>query len=181
MSLTNSRTVATMPLYSVQCTHTKKKDFGYPLDKATKHRPTAVYNRWFRVFIRGSKARMHLYLFTRIPMAHVFGMARFRLDSHGLRVDRGRWEAEQHLSYEGRTCKRCSSPSLVDDEYYALFVCPSSACVRQDFSDVMQQCSLGSPELSFKALMACPDVKIVVSFVYRCLREAVPPQSRVQV
>jgi hypothetical protein len=59
------------------------EDFGDPLDKATKHRPTAVYNRWFRVFDLGSKARMHLYLFTRIAMAHVFGMARFRLGSHG--------------------------------------------------------------------------------------------------
>jgi hypothetical protein len=54
-------------------------------------------------------------------------------------------------------------------------VCPSTACVRQDFSEVMQQCSLGSPELSLKALMAYPDVKIVASFVHRCLREAVPP------
>jgi hypothetical protein len=149
------------------------------LDKATKHRPTAVYNRWFRVFDLGSKARMHLYLFTRIPMAHVFGMARFRPGSHGLRVDRGRWERGQHLSYEDRTCKRCISPSLVDDEYHALFVCTSTACVRQDFSDVVQQCSLGSPESWLKTLMAYPDVKIVVSFVCRCVREAVPPQSRV--
>jgi hypothetical protein len=143
------------------------EDFGDPLDKATKHRPTAVYNRWFRVFDLGSKARVHLYLFTRIPMAHVFGMARFRLGSHGLRVNRGRWEGGHRLSYEDRTCKRCSSSSLVDDEYHALFVCRSTACVRQDFSEVVQQCSLGSPELSLKALMAYPDVKIVVFFIYR--------------
>jgi hypothetical protein len=122
---------------------------------------------------------MYLYLFTRIPMAHVFGMARFCLGSHGLRVDRGRWEGGQHLSYEDRTCKRCISPSLVDDKYHALFVCHSTACVHQDFSEVVQQYSLGSPELSLKALMAYPDVKIVATFVYRCLREAVPPQSRV--
>jgi hypothetical protein len=32
-------------------------------------------------------------------------------------------------------------------------------------------------ELSLKALMAYPDVKIVATF--RCLREAVPPVSRV--
>jgi hypothetical protein len=124
------------------------EDFGDPLDKATKHRPTAVYNRWFRVFDIGSKAKMHLYLFTRIPMAHVFGMARLCLGSHGLRVNSGRWEGGQHLSYEDRACKRCTSPSLVDDEYHTLFVCPSTACVRQDFSEVVQQCSLGSPELS---------------------------------
>jgi hypothetical protein len=60
-----------------------------------------------------------------------------------------------------------------------LIVCPSTACVRQDFSEVVQQCSLGSPELSLKALMAYTDVKLVASFVYRCLREAVPPQSHV--
>jgi ribosomal protein S27AE len=90
-------------------------------------------------------------------MAYVFGMARFRLGSHGLRVDRGRLEGGQHLSFKDRTCKRCSSPSLVDDEHHARLVCPSTACVRQDFSEVMQQCSLGSPELSLKALMAYPD------------------------
>jgi hypothetical protein len=67
----------------------------------------------------------------------------------------------------------------VDDEYHVLFVCPSTASIRQDFSEVVQQCSLGSPELSLKALMAYPDVKIMASFVYRCLREAVPFHSRV--
>jgi hypothetical protein len=122
--------------------------------------------------------RLHA-LSTRIPMALFLGMARFRLGSHGLRVDRGRWSGGQHLSYEDMTCKRCSSPSLVDDEYHALFACPSTACVRKDFSEVVQQCSLGSPELSLNALMAYPDVKIVASFVFRCLREAVSPQSRV--
>jgi hypothetical protein len=65
---------------------------------------------------------MHLYLFTRIPMARVFSMAKFRLGSLGLRVDRGRWEGGQHISYEDRMCKRCISSSLVDDEYHALFV-----------------------------------------------------------
>jgi hypothetical protein len=65
----------------------------------------------------------------------------------------------------------------MDDEYHKLFVCTSSASTRQDFSEVVQQCSLGCPELSLKALMAYPDVKIVASFVYRCLGEAVPPQS----
>jgi hypothetical protein len=152
------------------------EDFEDPLDKATKHRPTAVYNRWFRVLDLGSRARMQLYLFTRIPMAHVFGMARFLLGSHGLRVDRGRWEGGQLFSYKARTCKRCISPSLVDDECNALFVCPSTACIHQDFSEVVQQCSFGSPELSLKALMAYPDVKIVASFVYCCSWEVVPPQ-----
>jgi hypothetical protein len=153
------------------------EDFGDPLDKATKHRPTAVNNRWFRVFDLGSKARMHLYLSSRITMAHVSSMARFRLGSHGLRVERGRWERGQHISYEDRTCKRCISSSLVDNEYRALFVCPSTACVRQDFSEFVQQCSLGSPDLSLKTLMAHPDVRIVASFVHRCLRET--PPSRV--
>jgi hypothetical protein len=71
--------------------------FGDPLDKATKHWPVAVYNRWFRVFDLGSKARMHLYLSTRIPMAHVFSMARLRLGSHGLRVDRGMGRGATHM------------------------------------------------------------------------------------
>jgi hypothetical protein len=60
--------------------------------KATKHRPIAFYNRKFREINFGSKARMHLYLSTCIPMAHVFSMASLRLGSHGLRVDSGRWE-----------------------------------------------------------------------------------------
>jgi hypothetical protein len=80
---------------------------------------------------------MHLYLSTRIQMANVFSMARFRLGSHGLQVDRGRWEGEQQISYEDRTCKRCIFIMLMDDEYHALFVCPT-ACVRQDF---LKSCS----------------------------------------
>jgi hypothetical protein len=112
----------------------------------------------------GSKARMHLYLSTRIPMAHVFSMTNFRLGSHGLRVDRGRWEGWQHISYGDRTCKRCIKSSLVDDEYRARFVCPGTACIRQDFSEVVQQCSLGSPELLLMALVAYPDVKLVEPF-----------------
>jgi hypothetical protein len=78
-----------------------------------------------------------------------------------------------------RTCKRSFTSSLVDDEYLSLFVCPSTAGVRQDFAEVVQQYSLGSPELSLKALMACPDVELEVSFVYCCYRKAVPSQSRV--
>jgi hypothetical protein len=88
-------------------------------------------------------------------------------------------EGRRHISYKDRTCKRCISSSLADDEYHALFVCPGTACVRQDFSEVVQQCSLGSPALSLKALMAYHDLKLVASFVYRCFREAIPPQSRV--
>jgi hypothetical protein len=43
--------------------------------------------------------------------------------------------------------------------------------------EALRQAAL--PELSLKAMMAYPDVKLLVSFVYRCLREAMPPQSRV--
>jgi hypothetical protein len=63
-------------------------------------------------------------------------------------------------------------------KYRARFVCPGTACIRQDFSEVVQQCSLGSPELLLMALMAYPDVNLVEPFLYRCLREAVPPQLR---
>jgi hypothetical protein len=69
-----------------------EEDFGDPLDKATKHRPASAYIRWFCIFNVGSKARLHFFLSTRIPMAHVFSMARFRLGNHGLRVDLYRWE-----------------------------------------------------------------------------------------
>jgi hypothetical protein len=154
-----------------------EEEFGDPLDKETKHRPLAVYNRWFRMFDLGGKAKLHLYLSAgnRIPMAHVFSMARLRLGSHGLRVDRGRWEGGQHLEYEARTCKRCNSDSLVDNEYHALFVCPSTACVRQDFPDIVQGCCAENPELTMRSLMAFSDVKRMASFVFRCLREAVLP------
>jgi hypothetical protein len=43
-------------------TDEEDEDFGDPLDKVTKYRPTAVYNRWFRVFDLGSKARMMMIL-----------------------------------------------------------------------------------------------------------------------
>jgi hypothetical protein len=55
--------------------------------------------------------------------------------------------------------------SLVDDEYHALLF----VLVLLAFTKIsLQQCSLGSPELSLKALMAYPKVKIVASFIHRC-------------
>jgi hypothetical protein len=66
--------------------------------------------------------------------------------------------------------------SLLDGELHVLCVCPGTACVCQDFPEVVQQRSFGAPELSLKALMAYPDVKLVAFFVHRCSREAVPPQ-----
>jgi hypothetical protein len=77
-------------------------------------------------------------------------MARFRLGSHGLRVDKGRWEGGQHISYEDRTC--------IDAFHKVWWMTNimhfSSVLVLLAFakSEVVQQHSLGSPELSLKAL-----------------------------
>jgi hypothetical protein len=55
------------------------RTFGIPLDKATKHRPIAVHNRWSRAFDLGSKARLRLFLSpgTCTSTAHIFSMERF--------------------------------------------------------------------------------------------------------
>jgi hypothetical protein len=53
--------------------------------------------------------------------------------------------------------------------------------MRQDFSELVYQSSLESPELLLKALMAYPDVKLVTSSLDRCLREAAQPEPRERV
>jgi hypothetical protein len=41
-----------------------------------------------------------------------------------------------------------------------------TACMRQYFSEVVQQCSFMSPEFSLKALVAIPDANLMASFVH---------------
>ena len=56
-------------------------------------------------------------------------LARFRLSSHDLAIERGRYE---NLSKNERLCKYCSS-QLVESEYHFLLVCPYYRNLRQKY------------------------------------------------
>ena len=70
--------------------------------------------------VRSVRARRHL--------------AQFRLGSHWLQVDQGRFGRDR-LPRDQRMCSRCSL-STVDDEFHMLFRCPAFSELRLKFSDL---------------------------------------------
>jgi hypothetical protein len=71
-----------------------------------------------------------------LPLHAVRRVARFRLGSHNLGVERQRWEG---VPWQDRHCKRCTPAFLsgldlkVDDEHHALFVCEAFAHLRSAY------------------------------------------------
>jgi hypothetical protein len=61
-----------------------------------------------------------------LPHGVLTRVLRFRLGSHHLRVNTGRWEknaAGNKLERGQRTCRRCPDAAMVDDEAHCLFRC----------------------------------------------------------
>ena len=61
-------------------------------------------------------------------------LAQFRLQSHWMQVDQGRFGRDR-LPRDQHMCSRCSS-STVDDEFHMLFKCPVFSELRLNFSNV---------------------------------------------
>ena len=56
-------------------------------------------------------------------------LTRFRLSSHDLRIERGRYE---NIARAERICKFCNM-SMIENEYHFLLVCPLYAELRRKF------------------------------------------------
>ena len=65
-------------------------------------------------------------------------ITRWRLSSHDLRVEKGRYTSPR-TPREERTCSRC--PAYVEDEEHVLFQCPLYECVRVKFRDTFMKLS----------------------------------------
>ena len=104
---------------------------------------------------------------------------RFRLGSHHLRVNTGRWEIRegQPLEREGRTCLRCHDSLTVDDEDHCLLRCSYPDLV--DFRrDIMPELATYGGQLSTNAgfwnvLESVTDIGLcrnVLHYVAACVR-----------
>jgi hypothetical protein len=100
----------------------------------------ALANEWleYRTLLAGTKKSTYFhhiathkagdtpaYLHAFRPHTKICSMARFRLGSHHLHIETGRWE---RLPQEQRMCQRCGH-NHVDDEFHLLFACEAT---RQD-------------------------------------------------
>ena len=104
---------------------------------------------------------------------------RFRLGSHHLRVNTGRWETRegQRLEREERTCLRCSDSAMIDDEAHCLLRC--SYPDLEDFRrDIMLDLAAPGVRLATNAdfwdvLESVTDIRLchrVLHFVAACVR-----------
>ena len=81
-----------------------------------------VHRTWLHICLRYGSARARRHL------------AQFRLGSHWLQVDQGRFGRDR-LPRDQRVCSRCSI-SAVDHEFHMLFRCPAFSELRLKFSDL---------------------------------------------
>ena len=134
-------------------------------DRRTK---TLTYFHWFKLventwpsYLKG------------LPSSRVHGMmkqlARFRLGSHGLEVETGRYNG---VAWQDRQCTRCSADRLgvltckVGDEYHMVFNCSAFDDLRANIPGVQQL--IDSSGGSLRAFML-GDVRVVMNFVSGCL------------
>jgi hypothetical protein len=88
------------------------------------NRKSLAYNHWFKEF---SKPQILVYSKNKnLSFEDVKYIARFRLGSHYLEVEQGRFS---NISWHNRICKRCSS-NTVDDACHLLLDCDFFKNVR---------------------------------------------------
>ena len=81
------------------------------------NRKSLTYNHWFK-----ESVKPHIPFYSKnknLSLEDIKSIARFRLGSHYLEVEQGRFS---NTPWHNRICKRCSSNS-VDDAYHLLFEC----------------------------------------------------------
>ena len=81
------------------------------------NRKSLTYIHWFK-----ESAKPHISFYSKnknLSLEDIKSIARFRLGSHYLEVEQGRFS---NTPWHNRICKRCSSNS-VDDAYHLLFEC----------------------------------------------------------
>jgi hypothetical protein len=110
------------------------------------------------------------YISFQLPHDQICSMARFRLGSHYLRVETGRWP-QPPIEHDERKCLRCGRwvsngirrvfIGTLDDEFHMLFVCSDTEEVRAIY---------GIEADSVRALMSAhSDTPRLVKFVHKCM------------
>ena len=118
-----------------------------------------TYYRWFD---RGSWSRRPPYLHFGMSAQSLIAFLRFKLASHDLLIETGRWR--DRIPRPSRICRRCHMHEL-DDERHLVFDCP----VFEDLRRSYRQLFYARVGLSMPAFFAQPDQYSVVHFVLDCL------------
>jgi hypothetical protein len=147
---------------------------GDPRDPAlgpNGQRKLCTYNTYFRQEGKGTWWNLprHLNAGTALAPDVVRNVARFRLGSHGLGVERGR---HTDTPWAERVCRRCAAHgtehSQVDDERHMVFECISFAEIRSDerFKGLFDDVVTGD----LKSFMLNADHIAVAQFIDLCMR-----------
>ena len=131
---------------------------GLPREAEDNVRLTTYY-RWFD---RGSWSRRPPYLHFGMSAQSLIAFMRFKLASHDLLIETGRWR--DRIPRQSRICRRCHMHEL-DDERHLVFDCP----VFEDLRRSYRQLFSARVGLSMPAFFAQPDQYSVVHFVLDCL------------
>ena len=102
----------------------------------------------------------------------VIANAQFRLGSHDLFVERGRYHRPDPIPWEARTCRRCVDADLglfecaVDDEFHMVFDCTAFRDLRRepDFAPLF-----ADPSSRSLREFCCADDPAVGQFIARCM------------
>ena len=121
----------------------------------------ATYFAWFD---SGSWLRRPSYLYFDFPAPATCTYLRFRLGSHNLQLELGRWQNRRPRS--DRVCERCNMHA-VDDEWHLIFECPAFEGLRA------ARRHLYSSRVAYDmaAFMRQRDQKAVFQHILACLRE----------
>lgn len=105
---------------------------------------------------------------------HTQAMARFRLSSHGLRIETGRWR-KPPIPRELRHCRHCAAHT-VDDEAHFLFECTAHISSRIKFQMRLQDKNLDAFDAFTnkdiqKLFNNAEIIPMLASYLYNTLRE----------
>jgi hypothetical protein len=112
--------------------HLRTLGAGDPRDAEVEHRKCVTYHQWFD---DADRVGMCSYLgLPNISVQKKHKMARFRLSSHRLAVETGRFT---RAAYGDRVCLCCVGDP-VEDEYHAIFECCRFEEIREQFTDIFR-------------------------------------------
>ena len=121
----------------------------------------ATYFAWFD---SGSWLRRPQYLFVGLPASSICTYLRFRLGTHNLQVELGRWH--DHRPRCQRVCDRCDMHA-VDDEWHLVFECPAFEHLRS----ARQHLFVGFDVPNMTAFMRQCDQMGVTCHILACIQK----------
>jgi hypothetical protein len=136
---------------------------GEVRDPAVQHRKLVTYHNWCAEDDRCDFDKPAFYLRSDIGSEKIVAMARFRLSSHRLRVETGRFA---HVDYINRVCQdpHCINVREVQDEQHAVFRCSMCDDLRREHASLFHNADGENMRRFWQG-----NVNDVSTFVRRCL------------